>query len=69
MRMNSNTPATLETKFRSDLESVLAVVRGIGPLCETVEEFESSLLLALKNETHLKMVMRLVLNQSQDDPE
>lgn len=60
-------PKTVEEQFRSDLESAAVVVKILGSYCETIEELEKSVLLALKNDTHMKLVMRLLAEQQPTD--
>lgn len=49
-----------EAGFRSDLESVVALVEGLSSYCEKTEQLAEMCRLALENDGQLKLLMAAV---------
>lgn len=55
--------AEAENDFRSSLQDVLAVAKGMASYCQTVEDLIEVVRLATENEGQLRFVLRVVTAQ------
>lgn len=54
---------TVEDKFRSSLEDLLALAKKFLPVCERVEDLIGMVQLAIENEGQLKLLLKEYVRQ------